>query len=258
MKTLKKFGAILAATLIVGSTTLAFAQEHGGGQAGEHAQEGAHEATGHEGQGHEAGGHEGGAHHGPAPINWTDISNKSQPAFIALALNFAILVAAYYALGKKGVVSALKQRRVDIGKDIDDARKALEEAKERAKKYQADLKNADVDAETAKASLISSGKGEVEHMLSEANEKAERMKRDADRLVEQEQKQLKQDLLVETIGRAVVKAQSILEKQATSEDHARLAQELLAELGRMPAAKRVAAMPSVRPPTSGSVGGGAA
>lgn len=271
MKSITKILSFLAATIIfVGSTTtFAYAQEHGGGQAGEHAQEGAHEATGHEGQGHdphqaaghEAGGHEGttgheGGHHGPAPINWTDISNKTQPAFIALALNFGILVAIYYALGKKGVVSALKQRRVDIGKDIDDARKMLEEAKERAKKYQADLKNADVDAETAKASLVSAGKGEVEHMLAEANEKAERMKRDADRLVEQEQKQLKQDLLVETIGRAVTKAQSILEKQATSEDHARLAQELLAELGRMPAAPRVAAMPSVRP--ASATGGGAA
>lgn len=215
--------------------------EHGAAHEGDHA------AGGHEGGGHEAGGH-----HGPEAINWTDIGDKTRPAFIALAVNFGILLAIYYSMGKKGVTEGLKQRRIDIGKDIDDAKKMLDEAKERAKKYQADLKNADVDAATAKASLVSAGKGEVEHLLNEANEKAERMKRDAERLVEQEKKQLRQDLLVETIDKAVVNAQKILEKQATSEDHARLAQELLAELGRLPAAKRVGPAPqSVRPPTSG-------
>jgi F-type H+-transporting ATPase subunit b len=191
-------------------------------------------------------------HHGPAPINWTDISDKTRPAFIALALNFGILVAIYYALGKKGVTDGLKKRRIDIGKDIDDARKMLDEAKERAKKYQADLKNADVDAATAKASLVSAGKGEVEHLLSEAEEKAERMKRDAERLVDQEKKQLRQDLLVETIDRAVTQAHKILEKSATSEDHARLAQELLAELGRKPTAKRVGSTPTSAPASGGA------
>ena len=79
----------------------------------------------------------------------------------------------------------------------------LDEAKERAKKYQADLKNADADAATAKAALISAGKGEVERLLVEAQERAERMKRDADRLIEQERKQLQHDLLVETVELAV-------------------------------------------------------
>lgn len=264
MKT-KRILALVATFAALTCTTIALAQhedphegartgaQHGGEQAAPTGHEPAnHEAAGHEGAGHEAGGHEAGGHgaghgHGPAPINWTDISDKTRPAFIALALNFGILVAIYYALGKKGVADGLKKRRVDIGKDIDDARRMLEEAKERAKKYQADLKNADTDAETAKTSLVTAGKGEVEHMLKEATDKAERMKRDAERLVEQERKQLRQDLVSETVERAIVNAQKLLEKQATSEDHARLAQELLVELGRMPAAPRRTAAPSVRP-----------
>ena len=215
---------LVAAVISVATSTLAFAQHDE--PAGHEAQKNAHEATGHEatkndgtghhGAGHETAGHEAGGHHGPAPINWTDISDKTRPAFIALALNFGILVAIYYALGKKGVVEGLKKRRIDIGKDIDDAREMLEAAKERAKKYQADLKNADVDAATAKASIVSTGKGEVEHVLTEANEKAERMKRDAERLVEQEGKQLRQDLTVEAIDRAMISAQKILETKAPS------------------------------------------
>lgn len=257
----------LAAALLLGTATLAYAQQHD-----DHATKPPHPAATtpkpHEGDpagaphGTEHGAehgteHTNAGHHGPEAINWTDISDKTKPAFLALAVNFGLLVAIYFAMGKKPVVEGLKQRRIDIGKDIEDAARMLAEAKERAKKYQADLKNADVDAATAKASLVSSGKGEVERLLTEAEEKAERMKRDAERLVEQEQKQLKADLTRETIDRAVIQAHEILEKNATSEDHARLAQELLAELAQKPAAKRVGgpAAGSIRP---SSTGGGAA
>ncbi|MBX3232897.1 MAG: ATP synthase F0 subunit B [Labilithrix sp.] len=235
---------LIAAALVTSVATISYAQQHEGDPhaADPHAPAGATTAAQHGSEhGAEHGSeHAAAGHHGPEPINWTDISDKSRPAFLALAVNFGLLLAIYFAIGKKPVVEGLKKRRVDIGKDIDDARKMLEEAKERAKKYQADLKNADVDAATAKASLVSAGKGEVERVLSEAEEKAERMKRDAERLVEQEQKQLRQDILLETIDRAMTQAQTILEKSATSEDHARLAQELLAELARRPAAPRVA------------------
>lgn len=197
---------------------------------------------------HPEGGHDA-VHHGPDPINWTDISDKRRPAFIALLVNFGLLAALYFYLGRKPITEGLKQRRINIGKDIEEARKMLDEAKERAKKYQADLKNADADAATAKAALITAGKGEIERLLLETEERAERMKRDAERLVEQERKQLQQDLLIETVNLAVDQAQKLLERGSTPEDHARLANELLQELARKPAAPRVSTG-SVAPPRS--------
>lgn len=198
---------------------------------------GGHEAAEQDtGEEHEAAGHEG--HHGPEPMNWTDLSDKKRPAFIALLVNFGLLMALYYTLGKKPVAEGLRQRRISIGKDIDDARKMLEEAKERAKKYQADLKNADVDGATAREALVAAGKGEVERLIAEAEERGERMTRDAGRLVEQERKQLRQDLHIETVNLAVVEAQKLLERGTTPDDHTRLANELLAELQAKPAAAR--------------------
>lgn len=173
-------------------------------------------------------------HHGPQAINWTDLGDKHRPAFIALLVNFGLLLGLYYTMGKKPVVEGLKQRRVTIGKDIEEARKMLAEAQERAKKYQADLKNADTDAATAKATLVSAGQGEVERLVGDATERADRMSRDADRLIEQERKQLQQDLLVETIVRSVTEAEKLLQRTATAEDHTRLAEDLLAELAKMP------------------------
>ncbi len=201
---------------------------------------GEHGTSAHGGHGAGAERAEHAAQHGPAPINWGDIGDHHRPAYIALLVNFGLLVGLYYTLGKKPITEALKQRRVTIGKDIEEAQKLLAEAKERAKKYQADLKNADTDAATAKASLIAAGKGEVERLLVEAQEKAERMKRDAERLVDQERKQAHQDLLVETIELAVTEAGKTLERAVTPDDHARLAQDLLAELARRPAARATA------------------
>ena len=214
--------------------------QHGDPAAAPHGMPPHGEEHGGAAEGHEGGHAEGAGHHGPEAINWTDIGDKKKPAIIALVINFGVLMTLYYLLGKKPIAAALKQRRVTIGKDIEEAQALLDEAKELAKTYQAELKNADADASTAKAGLISAGKGEVDHILVEAQERADRMKRDADRLVEQERKQIHLDILNETVDLAVQEAAKLLEKSVTADDHARLAQDLLAELGRRPAATRSA------------------
>ena len=222
---------------------------HGGSATGTSTGE-AHPEPGEHGEAAHAGGH-----HGPEELNWTDIWDKKRPAVISLVINFGVLMTLYYMLGKKPVANALKQRRVTIGKEIDEAQKLLAEAKERAKKYQGSLKDADVDASTAKAALIASGKGEIERLLIEAQEKSDRMKRDADRLVDQERKAVHQAILEETIELATREAAQLLQKAVTADDHARLAQDLLLELARRPAARSAAAPKvSVGPPPAAPTG----
>ncbi|AKU94058.1 ATP synthase F0 sector subunit b [Labilithrix luteola] len=238
----------LLASAFTFATAIAVAQEHGEG----HGEAPAPAAQGHEGAapaGHEpadheaAGGHEAaahgehGGHHGPESINWFDFGDKKKPAFLALVINFGVLAGLYYVIGKKPITEGLKQRRVTIGKNIEEAQAMLAEAKERAKKYQGDLANADADAEAARAALVASGTGDADRALRDAEEKAVRMKRDAERLVEQERRQLQQDLTVETVELAVAEANKILERSVTADDHARLANDLLAELSRRPAAR---------------------
>lgn len=196
-------------------------EEHGSAEHGEH------------GGGEHASAH--GGHHGPEAVNWTDISDKKRPAIIALLINFGLLAALYYSLAKKPVAEGLKQRRVTLGKDIEEAQKALAEAEERAKKYQADLKNADADAEAARSALVAAGKGDADRLVRDAEERAARMKRDAEKLVDQERRGVQVDLHNETVELALVEAQKVLETAVTADDHARLANDLLAELSRRPA-----------------------
>jgi F-type H+-transporting ATPase subunit b len=220
------------AAVPLGAATHGGAAAHEGPSAGE-GHEGDHAVSAHEG--HE--GHEG---HGPAPINWSDFGNKKQPPYLALVINFAILLFIYYRAGKKPVADALKNRKDSIAKEIEEATRQKKEAEARAKKYQADLGNLDKDLETTKKALEEAGKAERDRLIQDAKEKAERMKRDATFLVEQEGRQAKLDLTRETVEAAIGRAESLLQSHVTQEDHDRLCAEFLQELGSKPKTAEVA------------------
>lgn len=170
--------------------------------------------------------------HELAPINWFDFGNKEQLPYAAGLFNFVILLAIYVKFGKKPLSDALRKRKVDIAADIEEAAKVKREAEQRAKKYQADLANLDQDLEVARQALVEAGKKERERIVADAKERAARMKRDADTLLGQEAKQKNQDLTIETIERAADQAEQILKTKLTQEDHLRLAEEFLVELGQ--------------------------
>ncbi|MCL2778144.1 MAG: ATP synthase F0 subunit B [Polyangiaceae bacterium] len=234
MKTKRKITFVVLASALMLATVVAFAQSHAA-PAGHATPATAHgQAASEHGTPGEHAEHAG--HHGPEPINWLNVFDTKKPAILALVINFGLLAALYYALGKKPITEGLKQRRITIGKDIEDAQKFLAEAQARAKKYQGDLAHADADAETARDAIVSSGKGDAERMLKDASERSERMQRDAELLVEQERHQVRHDIHLETIDLAVNEAEKMLARSITADDHARFANDLLTELARRPAA----------------------
>jgi len=194
---------------------------------GDHGGAGDHASSDH-------GGHEGG-HHELKSMNWTDFSNKETPPFAALLLNLGLLVGLYYWMGKKPVQDGLKARRQAVAKEIEEAQRMLKEAEERAKVYQAKLGNVAAEQEAAQKALETAGKGERDRIVREAEEKAARMQRDAEFLVEQERKQMRLDLTREAIEVAVEAAEALLREKVTQADHERMADEFLAELAQAPA-----------------------
>lgn len=166
----------------------------------------------------------------PVPMNWADFASKTPP-FVAVLLNFAILAGAYYWLGKKPIAAALQTRRDSIAKDIEEAQRAKAAAEQRATIYQAKLEKLEDEVRAAREALVRAGEAERERIVSEAEAKAERLRTEARFLVEQELKQIKQDLWREAVEAAVAGAQELLTTRVTPADQERLAEDYLAGLG---------------------------
>jgi F-type H+-transporting ATPase subunit b len=162
-------------------------------------------------------------------INWTQFGGAAPP-FIAMVINFAILVAGYVLLGRKPVSAALIRRRDTIAKDIDEAQRMKREAEERAKTYQAKLERLDHEMRTAREALVRAGQAEGDRIVAEARARAELLRKEAEFLVEQELKQMRQDLWRDAVDTAVAAAAELLRQQITPTDHERIAEEYLAEI----------------------------
>jgi F0F1-type ATP synthase membrane subunit b/b' len=167
----------------------------------------------------------------PADINWVDFG-RDTPPYVAMLINFGILIAGYYYLGKKPIAAALKTRRNNIAREIEEATKMRKEAEKRAKTYQAKLERLEAEMETTRETLVRAGEAERERLVQDAEAKAERMRKDAEFLVEQELKQLRVDLQRDTVEAAIAAAEELLKKRVTSADQERLAEGYLADLGR--------------------------
>lgn len=167
---------------------------------------------------------------GPAPINWTQFGTETPP-YIAMLVNFGILVAGYYLLGRKPIAAGLQSRRDRIAREIEEAQKMRREAEERAKFYQVKLEKLTEEVRTAREGLVRAGEAERDRLVREAEAKGERMKKDAEFLVEQELKQIRVDLQRETVEAAIAAAEELLKKRVTMADQERLAEDYLSDLG---------------------------
>lgn len=170
------------------------------------------------------------AHEQPAPINWVEFGTETPP-FLAMFVNFAILAVGYYFLGRRPVAAALLARRDSIAREIEEAQRMKQEAEGRAKTYQAKLERLEDEVRTAREGLVRAAEAERDRIVSDAEAKAERMRKDAEFLVVQELKQIRQDLLRDTVEAAVLAAEELLQARVTPADQERLAEDYLTDLG---------------------------
>lgn len=191
-----------------------------------HAPAPAMEGPGH-GEGHE---HAEAEEHGPEGMNWTDFSNHEKPPYLAAVINFAILVAIYVYFGKKPIADALKGRRNEVAKQIEEAQQIKREAEGRAKQYASKLGELNDELTRTRATLVASGVAEKARIVREAEEKAARMQKDALFMLEQERKQVRLDLQRETVLAALAEAEGLLRTKLTQADQERVAEEFLATL----------------------------
>jgi F-type H+-transporting ATPase subunit b len=208
MKTLRMIGlvGILAGSALVFAPTLVLAQ--------------------HEDEAHEEGGTHGdsGAHEEAHAWewNWTRLAG----GFFNFAVWAGIVI---YGLGKV-VPPFLAKRRAGIVDGLEEARQLTEAAQTKHAEYSERIDNLDAELERLREEFKRAGLEERDRMVAEASSRAEKTRAEARFLIEQQMKQLREDLTREAVEAAVSAAEKILRERSTTADQQRLADDYLSRL----------------------------
>lgn len=210
----------LTLALALSGATVALAQHD---EAAGHGEELAdHEAAhGEDGEAHE-GGHEGAEAHGV----------ELDPSRLAgQVINFVLWAGILWYLLKDRIPAFLASRRSGIVTELDEAKRMKDEAERKFAEYEERIENLDGELERMRAEMKKGGLAERDRIVAEASEKSAKLHAEAKFLVEQQMKQLREDLTREAIEAAIGAAEKILKERTQAADQERLANEYLERLG---------------------------
>jgi len=148
--------------------------------------------------------------------------------FGAMVLNSAVLYWLLVRFAKKPLAAALKSRKANILRGMEEAGQMKKEAEERLADFEQKLATVDQEIERVRNDMRAAGQSERKRILAEAKEKRARMERDAQTLISQELKSAREGLLVEMSRAALRSAESTLRTRITAADQSRLAEDYLA------------------------------
>jgi F-type H+-transporting ATPase subunit b len=199
--------------LVVGFPSLVLAEDP-------HGESLAHEVS------EEESGHGAHADHGELSVSTLFRSREFQGAII----NFIVLVGLIaWVIRKKGN-PALAARRAEVAKELAEARRLRAEAEKRHMETATRLEKLDQEMLAIRADMIKAGEAERDRIVAQAEEKAARLRRDTNFLIEQQIKQLRKDLTQQAANAAVVVAQELLQERTTDADQDQLAEAYLNRL----------------------------
>lgn len=156
---------------------------------------------------------------------------NQQPPVLAAAINLAVVIYVLFRFGKGPITEALHKRKKTIMQDIDAANEMRVDAEKRLKDYQKRLNKIEDRRKEVKDEAAAQWQLERKRILAEAEEKAMRLRKDAEFRVDQELKQAQSDLLREAVDGAVVAAEKLIKDRIQSADQERLANDYLAGIG---------------------------
>ena len=197
--------------------TVAFAEHH---EAGEHQEAVAHEVA------EDAEGH--GDHDEHGELTFVGVLTNME--FIGAVVNFtALLVLFAWVIRKKGN-PALAEKRKQVEAELAEAQRLRAEAESRHMETQTRLERLDQEMVSLRGEMVKAGEAERDRIVAAAEEKAARIRKDTNFLIEQQIKQLRQDLTREASAAAVAAAQELLADTTTEDDQDRLAEAYLDRL----------------------------
>jgi F-type H+-transporting ATPase subunit b len=149
------------------------------------------------------------------------------PPLLATILNAAVLFGLLIYFGRKPIGEALRKRKEEILRGMQDAARMKEEATRQFADYEAQLEGMEERIEKTRQEIRRVGELERERVVGEARERRERMEHEARRLVDQELETARAELMRRVVRAAAARAERMLADQVTAQDQRRLAETYL-------------------------------
>lgn len=174
-------------------------------------------------------------HDGAAPLghelSFSELLTSRE--FQGTLLNFLALVALLAWVIRAKVNPALAERRAEVEEELAEAQRLRAEAERRHQETASRLEKLDQEMAQIRAEMIKAGEAERDRIVSQAEEKAARMRKDTKFFIEQQVKQLRKDLTHEAANAAVQAAHELLKERTTEADQDRLAEVYLSRLDEL-------------------------
>ncbi|MCA9581573.1 MAG: ATP synthase F0 subunit B [Myxococcales bacterium] len=161
--------------------------------------------------------------------------------------NFAILVFLLVRFGGGPLRNFLQSRRQEVAKNLEEAQALKAAAEAKYKEYSDRLTKLDEELAAIRADMVKAGEEERNRIVLEAEEKAARLRKDTQFVIEQRMKQLEADLRREAVEAAIAAAEQTLRSTATAGDQEKLAEQFLTKLARHTETERRQSLPPEPP-----------
>ena len=156
------------------------------------------------------------------PFNWKNV------VYQALNLLILLLVLVYYL--KQPIKNFLIERRGILGNEIDDAEKALAEAKRIRDEYEGKLGNIENEIKSLRESIRRQGEIEREEILKQARVASEKMKKEATETIKLETAKAHRDIRTKAVAIAIDIAEDLIRKGMTESDKGRLIEDFVSRI----------------------------
>lgn len=151
--------------------------------------------------------------------------------FIAQILNLFIQVYLIKRFLFKPINEMLAKRKAMADAEISDATKAKEEAIAMRTEYEQNMQDARTKASEILSSAQKTAAIQSEEILKEANAQAAALKEKAEKDIAQEKRKAVNEIKDEIGGMAVEIAGKVIEREISEEDHTKLIDEFIANVG---------------------------
>ncbi|MGN0354473.1 MAG: F0F1 ATP synthase subunit B [Muricoprocola sp.] len=151
--------------------------------------------------------------------------------FIAQILNLFIQVYLIKRFLFKPINEMLAKRKAMADSEISDATKAKEEAIAMKNEYEQNMQDARTKASEILSSAQKTAAIQSEEILKEANAQAAALKEKAEKDIAQEKRKAVNEIKDEIGGMAVEIAGKVIEREISEEDHTKLIDEFIANVG---------------------------